>query len=205
MQTEAPTTTPATAVEQATIDRPAAAPSARRRFALATLMVVALVAGLVASASPASAWQYGAGSGRPGAVAATAQVNVGRLNIGAGPQITLYGNTGPTVTRSPGYAGAQDVAILYSVQRWNGSQWVQVTRQFNTRRIAAGVQRVTLPALYVIPTAGTGSYRVVEAFNWNVAGTNQVLGATSIYPSVASDHVCQYRPCAATVGYVWAG
>ncbi len=176
-----------------------------RRVLVVLAAVVGMGVTLVGTAPAASAWQYDASAGRPGAVTATAQVNVARLNVGGVQRITLFGNTGPTVSRSAGSAGAQDVSILYSVQRWTGSQWVQVTRQFNAVRIGSAVQRVTLPALYVIPTSGVGYYRVVEVFQWNVAGTSQVLGNTTIVPNYASDHACLYRPCATSPGYVWAG
>lgn len=177
----------------------------RRRVVAVAALALAIVGGLITSAAPASAWQYGSSTGQPGAVTATAQVNVGKLSNGMWLQVTLFGNTGPTVSRSAATTGAQDVSILYSVQRWNGVQWTQVAQQMNTMRMATGVQQARLPALYVQPTAGTGYYRVVEAFQWNVAGTNTVLGTTTVWPSATSDHVCQYLPCAATVGYVWAG
>lgn len=197
--TERTNTTPITTT-------PAAVSPRRRALGLAGLLVVVL-AGLLASASPASAWQYaGSDAGRPGSVTATATVHVGKLNVyPIGLQLTLYGSAGPTVTRSPATTGAQDASIFYSVQRWNGSQWVQVTSQRSSVRIPAGVQQGREPALYVIPSSGTGYYRVVEVFTWYVAGTNSVLGMTTIVPHLASDQACHYIPCQSTAGYVWAG
>lgn len=205
--TTAPTTTATTDTATSHNEaRKATSTPPRRRTARLAAVIFAIVAGLIASASPASAWQYAWSTGQPGAVTATAQVQVGKLSyFGLGPRVTLFGETGPTVSRSPATTGAQDITILYSVQRWNGSQWVQVTYQLNRARMAAGVQQGRLPALYAQPSAGTGYYRVEERFTWTVAGTDTVLGTTAIVPNLASDHRCLYSPCAATAGYVWAG
>jgi hypothetical protein len=186
----------------------------RRRLRIAsasatTLLAATVLAGALATADPrpAGAWQYALPSGRPGAVTQAPAVNVGKLSQGMlGLQLTLYGSTGPTVSRSAATTGAQDVNIMYSVQRWNGSAWAQIAAQHGNVRIPAGVASGREPALYVVPTAGARSYyRVVMHFSWFVAGTNTLLGSTFVAPDRTSDFVCQYLPCAATAGYVWAG
>lgn len=158
------------------------------------------------TASPASAWQYNGSVGSPGAVTATAAVNFGILNQGSANALTIYGDRGPTVRRSPATTGRQNVSIRYSVQVYTANGWTEVAGQVSSATIPAGISRIAMPAPYVIPTSGVNHYyRVLEAFAWYGAATGRLLGFTVIIPTAVSDHVCLYRPCAAAAGYLWAG
>jgi hypothetical protein len=158
-----------------------------------------------------SAWLYDGANGRPGRVTVTTPVHALDITYwySYGP-VTLkqmQNSAGPTVTRSPATTGAQDVVIIYSLQVWNGSAWVQKTRAIGSRRIAAGYSSVRLPHLTAFPNVGRGYFRVVEGIGWFVAGTSTQLGFTAIVPHLTSDHVCTtpIRNCYAYPGYIWLG
>jgi hypothetical protein len=173
-----------------------------------TLAAVALGA-LLASSTSALGWAYAPNgtAGSPGAVTWVSNVQAADLYVGGVTGLTFLNNTGPVANRSQATTGAQDVTLVYSVQQWNGSAWVQVTQQRTVTRIGAGVASVRLPALYVRPTVSRGYFRIVHVFQWNVAGTASVVGGSVIIPDRASDHVCTtpHRPCAAYAGYVRLG
>lgn len=189
----------------ADVDRPTVGTTRRRhRAAVLLVSIVTAAAALVVTVSPASAWQYSASGGRPGGVTAPAPVNVSMLSTGFGSALTFYSGN-PRVSRSPATTGAQDVTVVYSLQKWNGRQWVQVAAQQGRSRIPAGVQQAYVPHPYIQPISGRGYYRMAELFIWYVAGTSSSLGARLMTPSVPSDHRCTYSLCAAVAGYVSAG
>ena len=171
---------------------------------LCTLAVVAGV-GLV-TASSASAWAYAARTGSPGAVGVP-NVSVADLSQGYGPQLTFLTSTGATAARSPRTTDSQNVALIYSIQRWNGSSWSLVTSQSHVRRLPAGQASLAFPALFVQPSpARYGYWRVEYAFSWATT-TGVTLGTAIVTPDRVSDHGCvtQYRPCVSYPGYVYAG
>ncbi len=200
-----------TTLDTTTTATPARRTHRIRRVLTVGLMAVLTTAGLgLASASPASAWVYDSAStsGRPGAVTAVNQIVLADIYVSPGVQnATFLSNTGPTITRSPATSGAQDAYVLYTIQRWNGSAWAQVTQGAGYGRIPAGTSQVRLPAMYIIPTSAKGYYRVTETFYWFAGGTNTQLGRSAIIPDQVSDQGCitTSRPCAAYAGYIRYG
>jgi hypothetical protein len=158
-----------------------------------------------------SAWLYDRAFGRPGAVTVTTPIHALDITYwyawGPWTATQIQNSAGPTVSRSPATSGAQDVVIIYSLQVWNGSQWVQRTTAVGSSRIPAGYSAARLPHLTAFPNVGRGYFRVVEAITWFVAGTTTQLGFTAIVPHVTSDHRCTtpMRACAAYPGYLKLG
>ena len=117
----------------------------------------------------------------------------------------LMNNNGPTVSRSPASTGAQDIFIVYQVQRYSNGQWVPFTSATASTRLGAGYSAAQLPYLARVPNPPKGSVRVVEYIYWYAAGTSTTLGATAIVPHYTSDHVCYTRGCTAYAGFVQLG
>ena len=170
------------------------------RGALATLALTLLCA------SPASAWQYGKPTARPGAVTDAPPVFVPDWYQNGFPILTLLMERGPTVSRSPVTTGDQNISVVYEVQRWSGSNWYQSTYTTSTVRISAGYGRVRLPALFVQPTNGVGITRVIMGFTWRTPA-GRLLGHRAIYPHRTGDHQCisRARSCAAYPHYANIG
>lgn len=154
-----------------------------------------------------ASWVYAGAAGSAGAVTATTPISAVDINYGYGTQLVFMNSAGPTVSRSPATTGAQDAEIFYSLQVWDGVQWVQRTGQRSYGRIGAGYSGARLPALAQNPMSYRGYTRVVEVITWYVGGTSTVLGATVITPHLASDQVCvtSLRPCASYPGYMRLG
>jgi hypothetical protein len=154
-----------------------------------------------------ASWVYAGTAGSAGAVTATTPISALDVNYGYGTLLLVMNSTGPTVSRSPATTGAQDVEIYYSLQVWDGIQWVQQTAQRSYGRVGAGYSNVRLPALVQYPKAYRGYTRVVEMITWYVGGTSTMLGSTLITPHLASDQVCvtPLRPCASYPGYMRLG
>jgi hypothetical protein len=163
-----------------------------------------------------SAWAYGLSGGGPGAVTEAWQIRLEdfRQSIWMGGsysytwQLRISNPFGPTVTRSPATSGAQDANVIYSVQVWEGTQWVERLRVVRNGRIPEGYNAVRTPSFDAYPTVAVRGYvRVVMGINWFVAGTNTRLGYTNIVPDTASDHQCatSVRPCEVYNGFARLG
>lgn len=178
-----------------------------RRIVVLGAMVATLVVG---NAGTAQAWSYDYAQGSAGTVSLP-QVNVSDtfLYIGGKYVATLVidSATGPLVYRSPATTGAQDVAAVYSLERWNGSAWTIQANIQATGRIAAGVSALRLPRASFTLTSGKGYYRVLWAFVWKVPGASSNLGVGALTANSTSDFACitPLRPCQVSAGYVRAG
>ncbi len=172
--------------------------------------IVAVILGIavLATDQAAFAWSYSATQGKAGGVALP-KIFVGDLYMPYGQtQFTLYGDKGPTVYRSPGYSGAQIVAVIYYVEQWNGSKWVNVSSSNvligQISATQAGVQFTVAP--YLQPTVAKGYFRFGTFVTWFTSG-QVLLGNTKMVSNLVSDHICvtKKRFCQSYPGYVWTG
>jgi len=178
--------------------------SSARRLATAAAGALALL-GL--TTAPASAWQYTGTIGSAGAVESAPQIQVADLFVASAASLTLMTESGPVVRRSPATRGAQIVVVVYSVQRYDGAQWLLVTHQRSLARVPAGVQRMRLANAYLQPLQSRGYFRVQMVCGWFAAGNGAKLGSTVLTPDAAADHRCitRSRPCQASAGFVRLG
>lgn len=179
------------------------------RIAALLVILAATIASLVVTPSRADAWTYAFVNGRAGSVSVpqVLAVDDGQYTT-YGPYLTLRSHAGPTVHRSPATSGPQNVGGIYVVQQWDGSRWVEVTRQSTgTYRIPAGYNSVQLPRFHRSPRTQRGYFRVVWIFGWDNADTGAGLGNTVITPSVTSDFHCatSARPCASSAHWMRIG
>jgi hypothetical protein len=178
------------------------------RSFLVTLSVTLIA---LVSAGDAAAWKYGSTTGLRGQVTSTPQISVADCELRVSnipyPILTIQGNRGPIVTRSPATTGAQNVSVFYSIERWSGSAWGRITSASGTQTLAAGSNAVRLPYLYVQPTTGVGSVRVVMWFTWTDAASGRTLARTAVLPSRTGDFACvtPKRSCAAYSSYIRIG
>lgn len=189
--------------------RAAAGPrvATRLRTVLAVLLTLLAVSTTI-GADQAQAWTRAVSQGRPGSL------NLPYVRAYDEGQYTTYGpylafsSARPTVYRSPATSGAQDVMGLYTIQRWNGSSWSNVTSQRTAAyRIPAGYSYVQLPGVSRAPSTQRGYFRVVWVFAWADARSGASLGSTSIVPAHSGDLRCATtaRPCSASAGWVRIG
>jgi hypothetical protein len=181
----------------------AALPPARLLAVLLTLVMAATLA--LVPAEPASAWEYTKRRNNPGKVTIR-PVEVFDYYTQYGPVLTLKAR-GPRARRKPGVRGAQDVNVLYTVQRWNGSRWQTVTSQQRWRTIPRGRKAVRLPRMQVQPNSAVGYYRVRMRFTWFRSGTQNLIALARVRPDRRSDFSCatDKRLCEAGRGWVRIG
>lgn len=170
------------------------------------LLLVVACAALAAFALPsqAGAWEYVSGfaKGNPGAVWVPPVFPFEDHRFSTyGP--ALYFTTfqsGPYVYRSPiSNDDDQLVTAIYTLQRWNGQRWYEVTRQATPNyTIPAGQQGIYLPRLWRSPGGTTlynrGYFRVLWLFVWQAGGVGHQV---AILPNQVSDFRCRemLRPC----------
>lgn len=177
-----------------------------RRLLLA--IAVALVS-VLASATRADAYQYAIQNGSSGRVIETSPMYVADLNGPYGAVQTFGTNSGPLVARSPWTTGTQSVIALYTLQRWSGSTWYNVTQGSSSGRISPGQTAIRFGRFTTQPTpmqAGAGSYRLAIAFSWaDAAGRN--LGSSVIVSRHYGDFQCvtRGRYCESMGSYVSVG
>lgn len=183
---------------------------AARNHHRAVMAILTAVASLVAAlfaASPASAYTTTSRSNVPVAPVVY-QVQGSHYNVGSavtGPMWKpwVY-QSGPTVYRVSG-SGEQSVRVQYSVDRWTGSAWALHTSQAQGVRIASTATSAKAPALSVLPSGGSGYYRVRLSITWT-SPIGAVLASTSISMNATGDYVCSTsRTCTAGPGYVHLG
>lgn len=197
-------TGPIDPLDSAPVAESTAPPRRRITMAAAALLAASLI-WLVGTAPPASAWQRDQTEGRTGAITSVPSIWVTDAQVGGGPVIQLSAY-GAVVNRVPRTSAAQDVQVLYLIERWTGSSWVQQQVQHSAVRIPAGVRSGQLPILSrFVPSSGY--YRVTQYFSWTVAGTNRTLGYARVRPNLNSDHRCgtTHRPCATGPGWARIG
>lgn len=161
--------------------------------------------------SSASAWQYIATSGQPGAVSMPSvyPFEDGRYTT-YGPYLMFTTFDRPYIYRSPATSGEQAVMGIYLVERWNGSQWYVASRQ-NTGAytIGAGQRGVYLPRLWRSPGGNQlfnrGYFKVQLVLAWAANGSG--VGGTTLNPNRVGDLRCQnmVRPCSASAQWVRLG
>ena len=176
---------------------------------IALSLLVTLLAGLgMLVAAPASAYTTTARSGVP-VTPVIYQVQGAHYNAGSAVTGPMYKpwvyQSGPVVYRAGG-SGAQTVRVTYRVDRWNGSSWVLRHSLSGTTSISATATSAKAPNLTVLPSDGSGYYRVRVEMTWTSAigsylgSMNVTMGGTS------GDYVCSTtRTCAATANYVYIG
>jgi hypothetical protein len=171
-------------------------------------LVSALILMVLFSTFPtgkASAWAYDSWSLRPGAVSAPA-INVSNLRLGDGNiYLTLLSNTGAVAYRSPASTGAQNVAAVYTVQKWNGASWVNVTKKGPfIGQISATQSYLVFNPVYITLSPTNGYMRIVWSFVWSTT-TGVQLGGTNLVSNLANDYVCLRPRCFSYTGYfqVW--
>ena len=186
-------------------DRPRG--SAPRRHAAVTLVLAVLTSLALLVAGPAGAWTTTSSQGVPVQPTVYA-VQGSHYNSGSsitGPMYKpwLY-QSGPVVYRVSG-SDAQTVRVVYRVDRWNGSSWAERNTAQGSTTIASGVTSAKAPNLSILPSDGSGYYRVRMDLTW----TNQIgayLGSTSLVMSSSRDYVCSTtRTCSIGAGYVYLG
>jgi hypothetical protein len=175
----------------------------KRRIAAFSLALTALSSASLAGPGETNAWSYAAVQGRAGTVAAP---RVSMIDTYIMPGVlapTIMSSAELIAYRSPATNGAQDVVAIYSIERWNGSSWYQVTSQVQRGRIPQGSSGVRLRQLCIQPNSAMGYYRVQFAVAWAAAGNSNQLGNVVVTPSVASDFACNspYRPCETAAGW----
>lgn len=176
-----------------------------RMSRLKQLAVVLCLCAILAGLLPrqASAWATTGTSGRIGSIR-DLTIYVGDLYMPAGyTAFTLYGATGPLVSRSPGSAGIQNVNARYIVQRWNGASWVNLAMSPVFRgQISASQTYYRFPKPYIQPLETRGLFRLTWVMNWQTT-TGAVLGSTYVTANLQTDHVCvtQSRFCRSYAGY----
>ncbi|MDO8363795.1 MAG: hypothetical protein Q7V88_12920 [Actinomycetota bacterium] len=176
----------------------------RHTLGVAAISAVALTA--VGGDTPASAWTFYSTTGRPGSVVLPTMM-VTEVYYANYTQMSLMGNTGVVVYRSPASTGAQNVGAIYTAQQFVNNQWVNVySSPVITGYIPAGRSSVTLVRPNLQPSTARGYFRVVFTLAWTDTA-NRYLASAFVTPTNANDLVCNTtsRWCIASPGYVRTG
>jgi hypothetical protein len=168
--------------------------------------VAALAIGF-AIVAPAQAYTITSRTGVP-VTPTIYMVQGAHYNIGSavtGPMMKQWVfQSGPVVYRVAG-SGAQTVKVAYTVERWNGSAWIAVARPSGSVTIAATVTSAKAPNLSVLPTEGSGYYRVKLGLTWT-SPIGAVLGSMNVSMSSSTDYQCSTtRTCTVGAGWVYLG
>jgi hypothetical protein len=174
-------------------------------------VLLAILAVLITSQFQAfprvKAWSNIPQSGRTGQVILPT-IYVGDLLMPAGyTAFTLFGDTGPTVMRTPGSTGAQIVRAIYVVEKWNGYSWVTLTSAGPiSAQILSTQAGYRFAAPYIQPVIAKGTFRFSWIFGWYTPAGAQI-GTTIMVSNLVSDHVCvtPKRPCKSSAGYFQTG
>ena len=111
---------------------------------------------------------------------------------------------GPVLYRVSG-SGAQTVKVTYTVERWDGSVWTVVARPSGSVTIGGTVTSAKAPNLSLLPTQGSGYYRVKVAMVWT-SQIGAVLGSMNVSMSASGDYTCSTtRTCSVGDGWVFIG
>ena len=180
---------------------------ARSRIGIRTAVTaaVAVVIGLL-GAGPAHA--YTTTSSSNVAVTPTIyQVQGAHYNVGSPVTGPMYKpwvyQSGPVVNRVAGSA-SQTVRVTYSVDYWRG-YWSFLASQSGSTTIASGYVSAKEPALSMLPSTGTGYYRVRVSLTWTDA-IGAVIGSMNASMDNSGDYICSTsRTCTAGAGWVYLG
>ncbi|MFC9702977.1 hypothetical protein ACFTWD_20020 [Streptomyces sp. NPDC056943] len=181
-----------------------------RVLASSVALTAAFVFGSLGTAAPASAYAPDTTAGQPGQVVLP-QVQVSDVgNTAQDQRLTFHANAQPRVFRSAAVpaADAQNVVAAYDLQRWNGSQWVNVAHQMHRGQILPGEDEIPLPMVWIQPPTSEGTYRIVFSFGWSpTSAPGVVLGEQSWTSSTADDLTCGgiLRACESRSGHIVVG
>ncbi|MFF8837739.1 hypothetical protein [Streptomyces sp. NPDC015130] len=180
-----------------------------RALATSVALTAAFVCGSLATAAPASAYAPDATTGQPGQVVLP-QVQVADVGTTTQDQRLTFQSDGPRVFRSAAVpaADAQNIVAAYDLQRWNGSQWVNVAHQLYERQILPGENEIPLSMVWIQPPTSEGTYRIVFSFGWSRTSTpDRVLGEQRWTSSTTDDLTCGgiLRACDARSGHLVIG
>ena len=185
--------------------------SSIRRLVVAAAVLASTAFAAVALPAPVAAWEYTIVNGQAGHVwlPPVFPFEDGRYTT-YGPFLMFTTFDAPYAYRSPATNEEQAVQAVYTIQRWNGSQWYVASRQ-NTPvyTIPAGARGVYLPKLWRSPGGNQlynrGQFRVMWMFAWAADGV--ALGSTLLSPNRVGDLRCRsmVRPCQATARWVRLG
>lgn len=201
--TAAAATTPLTAAHTGSSARPAAL-----RLVISALVAL-LVAVLIAltGVAPANAYTVTSRSNVP--VSPTvykvqgAHYDVGTPVTGPMWKPWIY-QAGPVVYRTA-VSGDQYVQVTYSVDRWNGSTWVSQGTQAKGLKITAALTSAQAPALSMLPSAGSGYYRVRLSIVYTTL-IGAVSGSMDVAMNTSGDYTCSTsRTCSVASNSVYLG
>jgi hypothetical protein len=178
-------------------------PAGRRHLLLALLTAL----GLLVAASPAHAYTTSSRSGVPVAPVVYA-VQGSHYSTGSAVTGPMYRpwiyQAGPVVYRAAG-TGQQSVRVVYRVDRWNGSSWVLRHSASGAATIASGVPSAKAPNLSLLPTDGSGYYRVRVEMTWT-NGIGAYLGHMNVTMNGTGDYRCSTtRTCSTSASWVYLG
>jgi hypothetical protein len=197
---------------QATLTHSTPQPVDRARRSSLRPLVTSLLVGLLATlgllvAAPAGAYTTTSRTGVP-VTPGIYKVQGAHRNVGSavtGPMWKpwIY-QSGPVVYRVA-VSGTQSVRVTYRVDRWNGSSWVLRHTVTGTASIDSTVTSAKAPALSILPSDGSGYYRVRLAMTWT-SPIGAVLGSMNVTMSTAGDYTCSTtRTCTVGAGWVHLG
>jgi len=172
-----------------------------RKLILTALAATMLVTGLAGNDDSAEAWRTIKKSGVTGRVAKP-QVQFWRETIPLicpGPggthvscpfdQLNVTTTDVLRVRRAP-RKGRQVVAVVYGLQRWNGSKWVTHSRSKTfVRRIGHQQKLAKIPQWNTRPSTTKGHWRMTYAVAWG-RPDGRVLGSRLIGPSKLYEQYC---------------
>lgn len=172
-----------------------------RRFLLAALAATMLVTGMPSNDDSAEAWRTVKNSGVTGRVVKP-KVQFWREKLPGycpGPGGTVvscpFDQLNVTTTdvlrvRRVPRKGRQVVAVVYGLQRWNGSRWVTDTRSTTyVRRIGRYQKWTKVPQWNTRPSTTKGYWRMTYAVAWG-RPNGRVLGKRLIAPSKMYEQFC---------------
>ncbi len=171
--------------------------------------IIAVILGIavLATDQAAFAWSYTTLQGRAGQVAMPS-VLLSDIYAAGYMQFTVYSTGNAVAYRSPASSGIQNVAVIYYLEKWDGSQWVMITRSAPMKgQITASQQSIRFPGPYIqVNGSARGYFRLGALFQWATT-TGVLLGNTAVNSNLATDYKCitTSRLCKSYPGYFRTG
>lgn len=110
---------------------------------------------------------------------------------------------GATVQRTA--SGNQTVQVTYTTQRYYSTGWSTISTNRGSVTIPSAQVSATLPALSILPSQGSGYYRVLTSYVWTSA-IGAVQSSLTANMTDSGDYRCvTSRPCTAGAGWVYLG
>lgn len=102
-------------------------------------------------------------------------------------------------------SGSQSVQVTYTTQRYSSTGWSTISTNRGSVTIPSTQVSASLPALSILPTQGSGYYRVLSSIVWTSA-IGAVQSSLSVNMTDSGDYRCvTSRPCTAGAGWVYLG